>query len=203
MKNIVFWAGLFIATFWDEILLASYKSEKTKRQQQFLQTGETAQAFIGVVEDELVALMKSLFSVKVVPKSNKIYLSESYRSYGTLIYEIDGGVRNGGMTMMVDTKEIDELRFYYNLFIVNGYTGYYEDYEGKRLFGNNGAKGYLVEKEESLYLIWKDYIMEWKKYSLIEHVENFEQIIQIADSGNYELAFILLSGVPNIKEILA
>ena len=119
MKNIVFWAGLFIATFWDEILLASYKSEKTKRQQQFLQTGETAQAFIGVVEDELVALMKSLFSVKVVPKSNKIYLSESYRSYGTLIYEIDGGVRNGGMTMMVDTKEIDELRFYYNLFIMN------------------------------------------------------------------------------------
>jgi hypothetical protein len=201
MKNLLFWGGLFLATFWDEMLLMATEPKKTKRQQQFLQTGETSQYFIGAVEDELVVLLKSIFKVKVVPKSNKIYLSESYKSYGTTIYEINGGIRNGGMTMMVDSIEIDGPR-YYNLFILNGYKGYYDDYEGIRLFGNNGAKGYLVQKEEALYHIWEDYIMEWKKYILIDEVENFEQIIKIADSGDYELAFILLSGVPNIKEIL-
>jgi len=205
MKNIYFWAGLFIATFWDEILIALYKSEKTKRQQQFLETGGTAQAFIGAVDDEVVALLKGLFSVKMIPKSNPLYKTDSFKKYGTLIYEIDGGVRNGRMTLLIDTKNIYNYDFYYTVYIANGYEQFYDDYEQEFLFGNNDADGFTspLNKDEVLFYIWKYYIMEWRKTELYEQVENFDQIKQIADSGNYELAFILLSGVPNIKEILA
>lgn len=205
MKNIIFWAGLFVATFWDEILLASVKPEKTKRQQQFFETGETAQYFIGAVEDELVTLLKKLFSVKMIPKSNPLYKTDSFKKFGTLIYEIDGGVRNGRMTLFIDTKNIYNHDFYYTVYIANGYEQSYDDYEEEFLFGNNDADGFTspLNKDEVLFYIWKHYIMEWSKTELYDKVENFEQIEQIANSGNYELALILLSGVPNIKKILA
>lgn len=203
MKNIIFWAGLFVATFWDEILLASVKPEKTKRQQQFFETGETAQYFIGAVEDEVVTLLKGLFSVKMIPKSNPLYKTNSYKKFGTFIYEIDGGVRNGRMTLLIDTKNRYNPDIYYSLFIANGYEKFYDDYEGQFLFENNDAEGYFFTKDEVLFYIWNNYIMEWRKTELYDKVENFEQIEQIANSGNYELAFILLSGVPNIKKILA
>jgi hypothetical protein len=203
MKNIIFWAGLFIVTFWDEILLASVKPEKTKRQQQFFETGETAQYFIGAVEDELVTLLKKLFSVKMIPKNNPVYKLDSYKKNGTLVYEIDGGVKNGRMTLMFDTKNNYNSDTYYYLYIANGYEDSYEDYEGKLFFVNNAADGYIVQKEEALFQIWELYLMQWRKTELYDKVENFEQIEQIANSGNYELALILLSGVPNIKKILA
>lgn len=206
MKNILFWAGLLVATFWDEVLLASIKPEKTKRQQKFLQTGETAQYFIGEIEDEVITLLKKLFAVKKIVKSKKLFKSPEWD--GTDIYEINGGVKQGHMTLILvhqllpTVKNYSLQKTYYEAFISNGYIAYYyDDVISHKLFGENDKDVYDGYKNDVLYSIWNNYILEWNKYELDEKVENFEQIEQIANT-DIELAFILLSGVPNIKKIL-
>ena len=202
MKNFAFWASLFFLTFWDEMIVIATSDKKKKS---FLETGETPQNFIGAVDDEIVALLKGLFSVKRIPKQDKIYQMREYKELDTVIYEIDGGARNGRMTLQYDTTKgfytSSGNRIYY-LFIANGYEEEYEEFESKRLFGNNKVSTFVETKEDILFVIWVYYLMEWNRWKLREKVENFNQIQQIADSGNYELALILLSGVEGIKEIL-
>ena len=199
MKNIIFWAGLFVATFWDEILLASIKPEKTKRQQQFFETGETAQYFIGEVEDEVITLLRSLFSVSLIKKNSFIYKKFEYKN--DTIYEVNGGVKNGRFTISLFNRNTDPTEYW--LYVPSGYEDYYVTKEEKFLFGDNGIVLFPNSgKELVLYDLWNEYIMEWYKFELYDKVENFEQIERLAET-DIELAFILLSGVPNIKKILS
>ena len=208
MKNILFWAGLFVATFWDEVLLASVKPKKTKRQQQFFETGETAQYFIGAVEDELVTLLKRLFTVKKIVKSKNIFFSPEWDDID--IYEIKGGVKVGHMTLFtipqgsraLNSRNDTSKGNYYEAYIANGYSADYDDNISYKLFGENDIYAFDGYKNDILYPIWKKYILEWETDILYDKVENFEQIKQLAET-NIELAFILLSGVPNIKKILS
>lgn len=201
MKNILFWAGLLVATFWDEVLLASIKPEKTKKQQQFLETGETAQYFIGAVEDELVTLLKGIFTVKKVVKSKSIF-PKTDEWNNVSIYEINGGVKEGRMTLFIEQKGYYYKEIFYTVYIANGYYNDWYDKISYKLFKENDVYQYNGDKIEILFGIWRKEILNWHRDELYDKVENFEQIVQIAET-DIELAFLLLSGVPNIKEILS
>jgi hypothetical protein len=60
MKNTLFWIGLTLLAFQD---LFKLKKMPTKRQQQFLQTGETSQAFIaGDMKDKEIVTIEKWFT---------------------------------------------------------------------------------------------------------------------------------------------
>ena len=90
MKNILLWAGIGFLVFKDQLF-----PKKTTRQQQFLQTGGTTQAFIGEVNDEFILLLKKLFKVKLLPKSSPAYnLVNDCYYFETKIYIVNKGIKD-------------------------------------------------------------------------------------------------------------
>lgn len=187
MKNLLFWGGLFLATFWDEMLLMATDSKKTKRQQQFLKTGETSQYFIGAVEEpEEIKFLGTLFKKKKV--------KYSYFNATTDVWSFNGGVKNGGFYL----EKLYDGNLY--LFIA---TTKYSSYD-MRDNPTNNAMGFY-----KFYTVFFDYIFIWNYVSAIIEktsfydTEEWQSISAIAYSEDYELALVLLSGIPNIKEILS
>lgn len=194
MKNILFWAGLIVATFWDEVLLASIKTEKTKRQQQFLQSGETAQYFIGAVPNT-ISVLKKIFSLKVYkPDTGSKYDDLIYPS--ETLYQFNGGPAKNGFNVIMNNR--------YTQFEIHFPSEYGADSYSKYYGANVEVDIDTAYDDEQLYMIiWFAYIEKLSK-SKLEKIPNFESIRQLVDNyENLELAFILLSGVPNIKKILA
>jgi len=208
MKNIIFWAGLFVATFWDEILLASVKPEKTKRQQQFFETGETAQAFIGAVDNEFMTGLKKLFTVKKIPKKSIVYdLVDKTDYFDTVIYIINKGIQNG-FVLFVDYYK--DGRAVYQIFYGIGEEYFYDDdtyfprtESEKILFGNSVVRSEVGNELDMIYAIWNNYIRFYKK-EIGSTIEG-KNVIQFFErtSGDAELGFYLLQSVPNIKKILS
>ncbi|NDD83703.1 hypothetical protein EBZ38_05385 [bacterium] len=197
MKNIVFWAGLFIVTFWDEILLASYKPEKTKRQQQFLETGETAQAFIGAVNDPfVVTIFRKIFKTKAFKGNSKTVHKYSNLLYPTeTLFEFRGGPENKGFNMILGNGNIKPEIHYPSKYGTYSYRNFYgkNKVEIERMFDDSGV----------FDIIWFEFLNggNYSNEKLAE-IPNYDNMMEIANSGNAELAFVLLSGVPNIKKIL-
>lgn len=210
MKNIIFWAGLFVATFWDEILLASVKPEKTKRQQQFFETGETAQYFIGAIEPEFITLLRKLFIVKKLPKNSPAYkLVNNSANLETVIYIFNKGVKDG-FVLFVDYHKKNsyypEGQVYYQIFFSTGYNydggGYFDRTSEERLlFGNSDVTGKIGDEQEMMYTIWNGFI-RYKKEFIKQSIEGKNALQFFESEDNIELGYYLLSGVPNIKKIL-
>lgn len=196
MKNIIFWTALTIASFWDKI---SIKPEKTKRQQQFFETGETAQYFIGAVEDEVITFFKKFFVVKKISKNSPIYKLKEFKN--SIIYEINGGVKNNNATIIIDYDSYGN-KIAYELCIATLLSGVMR-YPYNTIFENIESNcWYENDKDMILYHFWKRFLLKKYQFDLYQYVSDFSNVVELAETDT-ELALILLSGVPNIKKILS
>ena len=193
MKNLLFWGGLFLATFWDEMLLAATQPKKTKRQQQFLQAGETAQYFIGEIEPNIISVLKKIFPLKVYEPDtgskydNLIYPSET-------LYQFKGGPEKKGFNIIMNKRFNDNEIHFPSIYGADSYKNYYGNIkvEVERSF----------DDEQTYMILWFYYIKKFSKTKL-DKIPNFKSLEELVKNyENLELAFLILSGVPNIKNIL-
>jgi hypothetical protein len=193
MKNMLFWGGLFLATFWDEMLLMATEPKKTKRQQQFLETGETAQYFIGALDEPYIIIVLGKIFTK------KKYTGRSISKYSDMLYpsevlfEFNGGPNNNGFNLIINKKN-DGAEIHY--------PSPYGTYSYSKYYGNNKVEIEVAYNSGIANVIFWEFINGTYTVEYLSQIPNYEKIIEIADSGDSELALTILSGIKGIKNLL-
>lgn len=170
MKNLLFWGGLFLATFWDEMLLAATQPKKTKRQQQFIQTGETSQAFI-----EGISVTKKILSYyfgkpkKIKNTYTSFILKENLAPYYFYRWEVK--------SFFLDLEKYND----YNLLILRNID---ESVERSSFIWEDDIKFELGDV--MTYLL---YLLESTHLD-----ERYKQLADLGEAGDWELALEIAKG---------
>jgi len=175
MRNTLFWIGLAILSLQD---LFKKQPDQTKRQQQFLQTGETAQAFIEGTGYTYSSVKKKL--IKIFGKPNIVFK----RSDSVWYIELP----KGKVSILLTNQKKFIVQLFYSPYDVEEFLAKYEREipYWKRTIDVFRLNNFDIYR----------YIFISVLYYCVEGSDNedYQKIYDIANSGDWELALEIAKG---------